>query len=134
MNAFKTLALAAAMAAPVIALADVPVVERIGRGAAIKCGFSATGATVFASHADKIIFALTGGLPAVDPADQMALNAVPRETELDIKVLDNPLRIADLKGKVLSFIGAVDSAATRQQLRIIDVEYAMVCPNTTTGL
>ncbi len=127
-------ALAGALISPTASQGAVPVVERIGKGAQIKCGFSSTGATVVAAHADKIVFVLTGGLPAVDPADQAALNAIPRNTELDIKVLDNPKAVADLRGKVLSFIGAVDNGDTRLQLKILEVKYAMVCPSTTTGL
>lgn len=127
-------ALAFALAFPAVSRADVPVVDRIGKPAAIKCGFSANGASIAAAHADKIIFALLGGLQAVDPADQGALNQVPRNTELDIKVLDNPRNIADLRGKVLSFLGAVDNADARLQVKIFEVQYAMVCPSTTTGL
>lgn len=127
-------ALALGLAAPGASWADVPLVEHVGKGAAIKCGFSESGKTVFASHADKIVFMLSGGLPAADPADQAALNQIPRNTELDIKLLDNPNKVADLKGKVLTFIGAVDNGDTRAQVKIVEVEYAMVCPNTTTGL
>jgi len=127
-----SVAVAAALAFPVATRADVPPVENTGRGAVIRCGVNPAGGTVFAVHADKIIFSLTGNLQAIAAADQAALNAVPRDTELDIKVLDNPKAIADLKGKVLSFIAAVDNAAARQQVKIIDVEYAMVCPHTVT--
>ena len=125
-------ALAAALALPVVSRADVPFVERLGKGAVIKCGFNAAGATVFAVHADKIIFGLSGVLQAAVGVDQGPLDAIPRDTELDIKVLDNPKNIADLKGKVLSFIGAADTAVARQSVRIIDVEYAMICPHTVT--
>lgn len=125
-------AIAALLCTLTAAYAAVPPVDAQGTPARIRCGTSAAGAAVYAAHADKIIFALSGGLPAVDPDDQPALNAVPRDTELDIKVLDNPRTVADLKGKVLSFLGAVDSAATRQSVKIIDVDYAMVCPNTPT--
>jgi hypothetical protein len=125
-------AAAALLSTLTTAYATVPPVDAQGTAARIRCGTSAAGNAVYAAHADKIIFALSGGLPAVDPDDQPALNAVPRDTELDIKVLDNPRTVADLKGKVLSFLGAVDNAATRQNVKIIDVDYAMVCPNTPT--
>jgi hypothetical protein len=115
------------------AYATVPPVDAQGAPARIRCGTSAGGVAIYAAHADKIIFSLTGALPAADPDDQGALNAVPRDTELDIKVLDNPRTVADLKGKVLTFLGAVDSAATRQSVKIIEVAYAMVCPNTPTN-
>ena len=74
---------------------------------------------------------VSGVLQAAIPFEQAALDTVPRDTKLDIKVLDDPRTVADLKGKVLSFLGAVDSAVARQQVQIVDVVYAMVCP---TGL
>jgi hypothetical protein len=116
-----------AVAAPVTAQ-PVPSVDKVGKPAQIQCTVSASGAPIFAAHADKIIFKLTGSLVAVDPAKQAALDAIPRDSELDIKVLDNPTTVADLKGKVLTFLGAVDNAAARQAVVIIDVDYAMVCP------
>jgi hypothetical protein len=126
-------ALLLAAVIPATSLADVPLVDPVGRPARILCGIAAGGQQVFAAHADKIIFKISGGLPAAQPQDQAALNAVPRDTELDIKVLDNPLTIADLKGKVLSFMRAVDNAATRQVIEIVDVDYAMVCPTVAGG-
>ena len=38
--------------------------------------------------------------------------------------------VADLKGKVLTFLGARDGAVNREQIRISQVLYAMVCPTT----
>lgn len=113
---------------PLSSQAAVPAVDGAGKPAVIKCGVTTAGATINAVHADKIIFRVSGFLPAVVPGDQEALNRVPRDTELDIKVLDNPRTVADLRGKVLSFLGAVDSANTRPNVTIIDVDYAMVCP------
>ena len=118
---------------PATSFADVPPVDPGGRPARILCGNTAGGQQVFAAHADKIIFTLSGALVAQQQADQAALNAVPRDTELDIKVLDDPRTIADLKGKVLSFIRAVDNAAARAAVKIIDVDYAMVCPTAAGG-
>ena len=118
---------------PVTSFADVPPVDPGGRPARILCGSTAGGQQVFAAHADKIIFTLSGALVAQQQADQAALNAVPRDTELDIKVLDDPRTIADLKGKVLSFIRAADNAAARAAVKIIDVDYAMVCPTAAGG-
>ncbi|MBN8508434.1 MAG: hypothetical protein J0L57_07475 [Burkholderiales bacterium] len=109
-------------------------VDRFGKPGVIVCGKSATGATIEAVHVDKIIFMLTNttvNLQATHPEDQEELNAIPRGVELDIKVLDNPKRIADLRGKVLSFIGAVDLPTYRQFVKIIDVDYAVVCPAAT---
>lgn len=113
---------------PATSSAVVPPVDSVGRPAQIRCGTSPAGAPIFAAHADKIIFTLSGAIQAQLPADQAALNAMPRNTELDIKVLDNPLTVAGLKGKVLTFIGAVNSAPNRAAVKIIDVDYAMVCP------
>jgi hypothetical protein len=123
-------AVAALLSTLTAAYADVPEVVSHGVGAVIRCGTSAEGKAVHAAHADKIIFELLGPLPALDPDDQAALAAVPRDTELDIKVRDNPTTVADLKGKVLSFLGAVDNPDTRRNVKIINVVYAMVCPTT----
>lgn len=128
----SALALALAAAAPMISYAAVPPIDAAGRPATIRCG-TVGGALVNAAHADKIIFLLVGApnaLTALVQADQPALNAIPRNTELDIKVLDNPRTVADLKGKVLSFLGAVDNPAGRAAIAIKDVDYAMVCPTT----
>jgi hypothetical protein len=123
-------ALIVAAIIPATASAVVPPVDAVGRPAVIRCGATPAGAPVYASHADKIIFVLSGGLAAQNPAEQGALNAIRRDTELDIKVLDNPRTVADLKGKVLTFLGAVDNAASRAGVKITSVEYAMVCPTT----
>ena len=124
-----TLALTAVVAIiPVLSFADVPPVDPVGRPARIVCGNTAGGQLILAAHADKIIFTISGALPAAQPQDQAALNAVPRDSELDIKVLDDPRTIADLKGKVLSFMRAADTAAARMAIKVIDVDYAMVCP------
>lgn len=113
---------------PLAGHAAVPFVDPVGKAAIIKCGTNAAGNAVNAVHADKIIFRLTGFLAAKDDADQVQLNQVPRNTELDIKVLDNPRSVADLRGKVLTFLGAADTPDARLNVAIIDVDYAMVCP------
>ena len=128
-----TAALILAAINPATSFADVPPVARVGQPARILCGNTAGGQQVFAAHADKIIFTLSGALVALQQADQAALNNVPRDTELDIKVLDDPRSIADLKGKVLSFIRPTDNAAARPAVKIIDVDYAMVCPTAAGG-
>ena len=124
------LAAASAIATPALTSAAVPPVDSVGKPAQIRCGTN-NGAIVRASHADKIVFALTGFLQAQLPDDQPALDKVPRNTQLDIKVLDDPRTVADLSGKVLTCLGALDSPANREALRIIEVKYAMVCPTTT---
>jgi hypothetical protein len=116
-----------ALASPVAAQTAIPVppVDSVGVPARIRC--SSTPA-IEAEHADKIIFRITGMLIAKSPSQQVALDLIPRNTPLDIKVLDDPTTVADLKGKVLTFLGAVDNAAARQAVTIIDVDYAIVCP------
>ena len=135
MTSLRTSASAAALVLaaifPAASFAAIPPVDHLGRAARVLCGTTAGGVQIFASHADKIIFMLTDSPPelvAVQQADQAALNNVPRNTELDIKVLDDPRTIADLKGKVLSFMRAVDSPAARSKVKIIDVDYSMTCP------
>lgn len=107
--------------------ATVPTVDERGRPAEINCNSTAAG-KIKAAHADKIIFRLTGPLMAANPADQPALDQVPRDRPLDIKVLDDPTTVADLKGKVLTFLGAALGPAAYNAVDIVDVEYAMVCP------
>jgi hypothetical protein len=50
-------------------------------------------------HWDKIVFMITS--PDIAKKFNFAAN-----TELDIKVLDNPLKIADLKQKIVEFLNA----------------------------
>lgn len=121
-------AAALALAVPAVSHAAVPPVDPVGKAAQVTCGVSNAGTKVLAVHADKIIFVLTGFLQAALPGDQPVLDKVPRNDELDIKVLDNPRTVADLKGKVLTFLGALDTPPNRQAVRIVDVDYAMVCP------
>lgn len=117
----------AAMLASTLAAAQVPQLDPIGKPARVLCNV-AGGQAIPAVHADKIIFKLTGHVTAINPNDQAALDALPLNDELDIKVIDDPTTIADLKGKVLTFLGAANNAGNRQRVRIVDVDYAMVCP------
>lgn len=126
---YATLAAAAALAAATAGQAAVPPVDSIGKGAVIRCG-TTNGVAIRASHADKIIFMLGGFLQAALPDDQPFLDKIPRNTELDIKVIDDPRTVADLKGKVLTFLGALDTPVNREGVRILEVKYAMVCPTT----
>ena len=127
----KSLLLSVVIAVTTVAAADVasaavPPVEVAGKPALSVCPAAAP-KRIF--HFDKAIFQiLTGNLVPIIAADAAALNALPRNTALDIKIIDVPTTVADLKGKVLSFLGAQGSAANRQLLRITDVEYsAVVC-------
>jgi len=114
-------------------LAAVPPVDGIGRPAVATCAPIAAGtAGAAVLHFDKIIFMITNKLVAANTADQPTLDKIPLNTELDIKVKDNPKTVADLKGKVLTFLGAADSSSptgvdNRLGIRIIDVEYAVIC-------
>ena len=132
MNITKHIApFAIAMAAvfPAVSRADPPLVDGTGRPARVLCKTLPNGLQVIAVHMDKIIFQIVGQLTALNAADQMALNAVPKQTTLDIKVLDDPHTVADVKGKVLTFLGAADTAVNRSVINIDDVDYAVVCPN-----
>ncbi len=110
------------------AWAVVPGVDGRGIGAITQCPQTVV-PQVF--HFDKIVFVITDRLRAAAAADQAALDALPRNLELDIKVRDNPLRIANIPSKVLSFLGASVDPATGNfaNIKITDVEYtAVVCP------
>jgi len=104
----------------------VPGVDVPGIGATARCSQGTVSVPVL--HFDKIIFKIaTGALVPSSPADNAALNALPRLTELHIKVRDNPTRVANLKGKVLTFLGAQPHAVNRSRITIVDVDYAVVC-------
>lgn len=113
------------------ALAVVPPVDGRGVGAVARCWAATPGNPTTALpvlHFDKIIFSVGNGqLIPIAAADFNQLNAIPRLTELDIKVKDDPKTVADLKGKVLTFLGAQPIAANRALIRIVDVEYAVIC-------
>jgi hypothetical protein len=104
--------------------AAVPAVEGRAEKAPIACRADVLAPQVY--HMDKIVFDIAPEpkLTARQAADQVHLDALPRITPLDIKVLDNPRAIADLKGKVLSFIGAADTPTNRQAIIIREVLYA----------
>jgi hypothetical protein len=116
---------------PLFAQAQVPPVDANGRPAVVVCGVTAAGAPIRTAHMDKIIFQIIADLRATNPNDQDALNRVPKKTDLDIKVIDNPQTVADLEGKVLTFLGAADTPENRDGIEIKDVEYAVICPRST---
>lgn len=124
----RSLVMAGFVALPVLAQAAVPPVDGNGRPAVVPCGVTPAGAVIRTAHMDKIIFQIVGDLKALLDADQAALDAVPKKTDLDIKVIDNPTTVADLEGKVLTFLGAADTPDNRDKLEIKDVEYAVICP------
>jgi len=124
----RSLVLAGFAVLPLMAQAAVPPVDAIGRPAVVVCGVTPAGVPIRTAHMDKIIFQIVGDLRAQVQADQPVLDAVPRKTDLDIKVIDNPQTVADLEGKVLTFLGALDIAQNRENIIISDVEYAVICP------
>ena len=69
-------------------------------------------------HWDKIVFFIR----SPDLSKRVRL---PMNTELDIKVLDDPLKVADLKQKVLSFLKV--PTEPRTSIQILDVRYAIIC-------
>jgi hypothetical protein len=118
---YSLCALAVAAAFPAFSQ-EVPPVVRLGRPATVVCENQ-----IELVHMDKIIFRITGPLTAILDAEQAQLNAIPLNSSLDIKVLDNPRTVADLKGKVLSFLGAQDTVVNRARVTIDDVDYAVAC-------
>lgn len=127
----RLLVLTAFTALPLLSQAAVPPVDAVGRPAVVPCAVTAAGVVVRTAHMDKIIFQIVADLKAQLDADQAALDAVPKKTDLDIKVIDNPNTVADLEGKVLTFLGAADTPENRDGIRITDVEYAVICPRPT---
>lgn len=132
-NLFFPISAAALALCSTQALSAVPPVDGKGVPAVATCPSATAAGTVQLPvlHFDKIIFMVTGKLVAANPDEQQRLDALPLNTELDIKVKDNPRTVADLKGKILTFLGAADSAAApnenRLSIQIIDVEYAVIC-------
>jgi hypothetical protein len=67
---------------------------------------------------DKIVFMIN------DPEVAKKAN-VTAKTELDIKVIDDPHKVADLKQKVLDFLNLPPSA--KRAIQILHVNYAIIC-------
>ena len=74
-------------------------------------------------HWDKIVFSINNSRLAG------SLRLTPN-TPLDIKVLDDPARVADIKQKVLNFLKVPASPENRRSISIIDIEYAIICAQT----
>jgi hypothetical protein len=77
-------------------------------------------------HWDKIVFSIKNR----DLAEKLNLTA---NTELDIKVLDDPASVADIKQKVLDFLNT-PYCASRKSVVILDVEYAISCSAPTPSV
>ncbi|MGD9674249.1 MAG: VWA domain-containing protein [Candidatus Nitrosocosmicus sp.] len=71
-------------------------------------------------HWDKIVFKIKNAELA------KALELSPN-TELDIKVMDEPSQVIDLKQKVFDFFGLHGQDASSDYIEIVDVEYATIC-------
>jgi hypothetical protein len=50
---------------------------------------------------------------------------VPAKTELDIKVLDDSHKVADLKQKVLDFLNI--PTTDKRAIQILEINYAIIC-------
>jgi hypothetical protein len=106
--------------------------DGIGTSDAIKkiienCGTPTSGNICPATniqHWDKIIFEIK------DRRLAEKLN-LPEDSELDIKVIDDPTKVADIKKKVLDFLKMPDDKPLiinkTEDIKIIDVEYAIIC-------
>jgi hypothetical protein len=51
--------------------------------------------------------------------------SLPANKEIDIKVLDNPLKIDDIKQKVIEFLKALNEF--KRFIQIFSVDYAIIC-------
>ena len=77
-------------------------------------------------HWDKIVFFIR----TPDLASKVNL---PANTELDIKALDDPHKVADIKQEVLTFLEVPNEP--RSAVQIVNVEYSIICnsPNSNTS-
>ena len=108
-------------------MAAVPPLEGYGGPAVYSCPTTITRDTPY--YSDKIVFIITGALTAAKPVDQQALDALPHNTELDIKVRDNPRAVAFLKSKILTFLGAQVEPINAGVIQILSVQYTVImCP------
>src|SRR5215467_2119106 len=74
-------------------------------------------------HWDKIVFLI------VNP-DLASKANLPANSELDIKVLDDPHKVADIKQKILDFLNVPNEP--RSSIQIFNVEYSIIC-NTSNS-
>jgi hypothetical protein len=95
-------------------------------------------------HWDKIVFSISypTALSSTVPGTNFTNTPIPFNTELDIKVLDDPDTVADLREKVISFVcgeklknqcNTEGKRNLRRFIRIISVEYAIICGADTLG-
>ena len=74
-------------------------------------------------HWDKIVFVIK----SADLSKRLKLPAI---SELDIKVLDDPTKVADLKKNVLNFLKVPNEP--RSSIEIRNVEYSIICTGNIT--
>ena len=106
-----------------LAILGASAVAQDAWAAAATCpGPDVTGSHWEVKHWDKIIFKIVGNRS--DTHSRYRHN-----TELDIKVEDDPDEVADLKDKVVKFLERDYSNGNvkRQHIHIVDVEYAIDC-------
>src|SRR5215210_6161247 len=71
-------------------------------------------------HWDKIVFKVT--------SNDIASSAnLPIDSELDVKIVDNPKEVADIKKKVLDFIHIADTPEARRAIEIISINHSIIC-------
>jgi hypothetical protein len=95
------------------------IINRCGKGTPAVCPENNV------QHWDKIVFMII----SPDLGRKVNLTA---KTELDIKVLDDPLKVADIKQKVLDFLKVPN--APRDTIRILDVNYAIICASSAPSV
>ena len=100
-----------------IAIKDI--INRCGKGTPAVCPENNV------QHWDKIVFMIM----SPDLGRKVNLTA---KTELDIKVLDDPLKVADIKQKVLDFLKVPN--APRNAIQILDVNYAIICGSSSPSV
>jgi hypothetical protein len=69
-------------------------------------------------HWDNIVFMITD--PSLANKTNLTAN-----TELDVKILNDPHKVADIKQNVLDFLNA--PTAPKNSIRILNVDYAIIC-------
>jgi hypothetical protein len=83
-------------------------------------------------HWDKIVFEIKSS----SLARKVNLTA---NTELDIKVRDDPTKVADIKQKVLNFLhvptapASNETIASRNAIQILNVNYAIICSSSSSS-
>ena len=88
------------------------------------CWWCSYDSSLFGSRWFRIVFEIVSPLVASQAG-------LPANTELDIKVIDDPSKVVDVKQTVLSLIKVPQ--AQRDLIEIVDVEYSIVCTQGGTA-